>query len=380
MNSATPPSSPASPEVDLREKEARDEGSTVGSSRVVAEAKKVVPSWVSVAKDKRSLRKYDVERVPLHMFSWEGLSVITSAVGFPVKLHPETLACSNFEVAKVFVNVDVSKPLPREISFSKNGKEFAVDFHFPWLPTRCKLCKKWGHSDKVCALKGKDKVQEPPPVVPEEGKKSLETVLNKNVDMEDVTVGNLEINIAEGEGEPEANASENGEPEVNNGEQGDQGESNKWLLVSPSKAGRSPVFLSLKNQAADFQISGSKFSVLSNEDEEEGEIKGDGTQTPTVEESRCSDHMRCKIQLFQPKEKIQRPFKYVNAIERLPNFLPMIQAYWDSTEKIFHSTSAMYRFSKKLKNLKPLIRDLGREKLGNLSKRSEEAHVILCEK
>ncbi|XP_013739623.2 uncharacterized protein LOC106442489 [Brassica napus] len=94
----------------------------------------------------------------------------------------------------------------------------------------------------------------------------------------------------------------------------------------------------------------------------------------------CSDHMRCKIQLIQPKEKIQRPFKYVNAIGRLPNFLPMIHAYWDSTEKMFHSTSAMYRFSKKLKNLKPLIRDLGREKLGNLSKISEEAHVILCEK
>lgn len=94
----------------------------------------------------------------------------------------------------------------------------------------------------------------------------------------------------------------------------------------------------------------------------------------------CSDHMRCKIQLLQPMEKIQRPFKYVNAIGRLPSFLPMIHAYWDSAEKLFHSTSAMYRFSKKLKNLKPLIRELGREKLGNLSKRSEEAHIILCEK
>lgn len=436
LNSAAPPGSPASPEVDLSEKEARDEGSTVGSSREVGEAKKVVPSWVSVAQDKRSLRKYDVEvankdgllsveipdevlasstplwedfvvgkfldlsphvakvhmvlnkiwkygdesakvevfevnattmrfrvsnprsrekilkrgmwnivgvpmvvtkwtprteeerqkeeaipmwvhlqRVPLHMFSWEGLSVITSAVGFPVKLHPETLACSNFEVAKVFVNVDVSKPLPREISFTKNGKEFAVDFHFPWLPTRCKLCEKWGHSEKVCVLKGKDKVHESPPVVPEEEKKRLETVPSKNVDMEDAAVirveevaeavareneveeiaavieedvleGNLEINIVVGESE--ANAPKNGEQEVNNGEQGVQGETNKWLLVSPSKAGRSPVLLSLKNQVADFQISGSKFSVLSNEDEEEGEIKGDGTQTPTVEESRIN--------------------------------------------------------------------------------------------
>ena len=50
------------------------------------------------------------------------------------------------------------------------------------------------------------------------------------------------------------------------------------------------------------------------------------------------------------------------------------------TEKLFHSTSEMFRFSKKLKNLKPLIRELGREKLGNLTIRAKEAHTILCEK
>lgn len=58
----------------------------------------------------------------------------------------------------------------------------------------------------------------------------------------------------------------------------------------------------------------------------------------------------------------------------------MIQAYWDSTEKLFMSTSSMYRFSKKTKKLKPLIRELGREKLGNLTKRTKEAYETLCEK
>ena len=94
----------------------------------------------------------------------------------------------------------------------------------------------------------------------------------------------------------------------------------------------------------------------------------------------CSDHMRCKIQLLAPSEKIRRPFKYVNAIGSLPQFLPMVKEYWESTEELFHSISAMYRFSKKLKNLKPMIRELGREKLGNLSKRTSEAYSILCEK
>lgn len=83
---------------------------------------------------------------------------------------------------------------------------------------------------------------------------------------------------------------------------------------------------------------------------------------------------------MQDLEKIKRPFKYVNAIGKLPKFIPMVKEYCDSTEKLFLSTSAMYRFSKNLKNLKPLIKELGREKLGNLSIRAHEAHVTLCEK
>lgn len=94
----------------------------------------------------------------------------------------------------------------------------------------------------------------------------------------------------------------------------------------------------------------------------------------------CSDHMRCKIQIFPPNEKMRRPFKYVNAIGKLDAFLPLVQDFWNSTPKLFHSTSALYRFSKKLKNLKPLIRELGKEKLGNLTKKAKEAHERLCEK
>ena len=100
----------------------------------------------------------------------------------------------------------------------------------------------------------------------------------------------------------------------------------------------------------------------------------------TFEPGGCSDHLRCKIQLKPPVEKIKKPFKYVNAIGSLSGFLPMVQEYWESTEVLFHSTSAMFRFSKKLKNLKPLIRTLGREKLGNLTKRAQETYEVLCEK
>ena len=93
-----------------------------------------------------------------------------------------------------------------------------------------------------------------------------------------------------------------------------------------------------------------------------------------------SDHLRCRIQLINENVKIKKPFKYVNSIGKLPSFLPMVEEYWASTDKLFHSTSALFRFSKKLKALKPLIRTLGREQLGNLTKRANEAHIELCEK
>lgn len=94
----------------------------------------------------------------------------------------------------------------------------------------------------------------------------------------------------------------------------------------------------------------------------------------------CSDHLRCKIQLLPSKEVIRKPFKYVNALGKLEAFFPLVKEYWDSTTSLFHSTSAMFRFSKKLKSLKPLIRELGKAKLGNLTKKAKEAHEILCEK
>lgn len=78
------------------------------------------------------------------------------------------------------------------------------------------------------------------------------------------------------------------------------------------------------------------------------------------EPGSCSDHRRCIVQLFPPNEKIRRPFKYVNALGSLPSFLPMVQSYWESTERLFLSTSVMFRFLKKLKNLKPLIREMGK--------------------
>lgn len=145
-----------------------------------------IPMWVYL------------KMVPLSMYSWVGLSFISSAAGFPVRLHPETLACTNLDTAKVFVKVDVSKELPKKINFTKYGKDFLVEFIYPWLPPRCNVCGKWGHSEKVCVAQQKqeeyvkeDKIED---VVASDHGPSRKSLVGAEADMI-VTVSEIEDDI-----------------------------------------------------------------------------------------------------------------------------------------------------------------------------------------
>lgn len=118
----------------------------------------VVSKWSPVEEDSTATLPLWVHlsNVPLSMYSWEGLSFITSAAGIPDHLHPETLACTNLETAKVFVKADLTKELPRRINFTIQGKETLIDFAYPWLPPRCVDCGKWGHYATFCKVNKKD--------------------------------------------------------------------------------------------------------------------------------------------------------------------------------------------------------------------------------
>lgn len=64
----------------------------------------------------------------------------------------------------------------------------------------------------------------------------------------------------------------------------------------------------------------------------------------------------------------------------LEEFKPMVENIWRETQLIFLSTSSLFRFSKKLKALKPLIKSLAKNMVGNLTKKALEAFKVLCEK
>lgn len=98
------------------------------------------------------------------------------------------------------------------------------------------------------------------------------------------------------------------------------------------------------------------------------------------ESGGCSDHLRCRIKVGDDRPRPRGPFKFSNILISSPEFMPLVETYWASTPTLFHSTSAMFRFSKKLKALKPIIKTLSRNKLSHLSTRVHEAHTVLCEK
>ena len=48
------------------------------------------------------------------------------------------------------------------------------------------------------------------------------------------------------------------------------------------------------------------------------------------------------------------------------------------TAPLYNSTSALFRLSKKLKALKPVLKSLGKEKVGEIIKKTREALQTLC--
>lgn len=183
------------------------------------------------------------------MYSWEGLSFITSAAEHPVRLHPETASCSNVKIAKIFVNAYLSKELPQKIIFTKNGTSSLVEFIYPWLPVRCNTCGKWGHIEKVCVMNKKDETFKSVKEIIEHGLKEKET--GKGAYPQEDRGEQTEV--------MEAIAQSNTEEEVEEGEVIEW-----WLNVSPGKTSRSPKTKAL--QYGQVKIA-SRYSALENADD-----------------------------------------------------------------------------------------------------------------
>ncbi|XP_038990688.1 uncharacterized protein LOC120113688 [Hibiscus syriacus] len=100
--------------------------------------------------------------VPLELFSRTGLSYIASAIGNPLSMDSVTAAKSRLEYAKVCIEIGVNQVIPKFIDVQlKDGKSISVLVEVPWLPSSCRKCSLFGHSDKNCnSLKNQPPVKQ----------------------------------------------------------------------------------------------------------------------------------------------------------------------------------------------------------------------------
>lgn len=93
----------------------------------------------------------DLANVPGYLYSKKGLSFLSRTAGKFIKIHPHTERCIRLDVARVLVELDLTKPLPSKISFKdQKGIDTLVSITYPWLPPRCSVCAKWGHNEQNC--------------------------------------------------------------------------------------------------------------------------------------------------------------------------------------------------------------------------------------
>ncbi|KFK39855.1 hypothetical protein AALP_AA3G297300 [Arabis alpina] len=230
---------------------------------------KVLPMWITLKK------------VPHRMYSWGGLGFIASAVGKPIRLHPETELCSSFEEAKVLVEADLSKEFPKSYRLrSKTGMDAEVEFVYPRLPVRCNTCFEWGHLRSACS-------------------KQVASVSRQDVAAVDAEQSQDPVEPIQPSHDPQAHTAEESSPiSIEHGindseskevvghedtEKDDTQSPTSWSTVSPAKVGRSG---DKKIQAAEVG-SPSRFAVLGIDEEvgdETDQMVADVVEVETDEE------------------------------------------------------------------------------------------------
>ncbi|XP_062080548.1 uncharacterized protein LOC133785316 [Humulus lupulus] len=82
------------------------------------------------------------------------LSALVSTLGKPIMVDKVTMDRSMMQFARVLVDIDIADEVPKSIQFLNERGQLMEQFvEFEWLPTQCKLCKVFGHTESLCNKK-----------------------------------------------------------------------------------------------------------------------------------------------------------------------------------------------------------------------------------
>lgn len=111
--------------------------------------------------------------VPLDLRHKRGLSLVAGLVGEPKETNDFTKNLVSLTISHVKVAVDLTKPLPEVVEFTRqSGEVIEVAVTYPWIPPACSHYKEIGHIAKNCLLL-------PPPVQQQQTKKPVPSTSTK---------------------------------------------------------------------------------------------------------------------------------------------------------------------------------------------------------
>lgn len=89
--------------------------------------------------------------LPLEFWNVRALSKIASKLGVPKQADKLTISRDRVSFARVLVEVDITKPLKREVCITvPNGKELIQPVWYEYIPKFCPECKAIGHLSDKC--------------------------------------------------------------------------------------------------------------------------------------------------------------------------------------------------------------------------------------
>ncbi|XP_019260265.1 PREDICTED: uncharacterized protein LOC109238288 [Nicotiana attenuata] len=107
------------------------------------EVLQTIPVWV----------KYP--NLPLNCWGKRSLSRISSGLGIPLYADAYTTQVDRISYARVLIEMDVTKKLPRSIKVTDpNGREFIQEIAYDWVPEFCTKCMQVDHQCRVAEQSG----------------------------------------------------------------------------------------------------------------------------------------------------------------------------------------------------------------------------------
>ncbi|GKA76547.1 putative non-LTR retroelement reverse transcriptase, partial [Tanacetum coccineum] len=260
----------------------------------------IISKWSPIEEDAQpEVKKMPVwvvvKNLPRYMYAWEGFAFMTSPIGEPIRLHPETEMCKNFEEGRVFVEADLTKPLPTQYNFdTEEGENVLVTFEYPWLPPRCHQCSNWGHNIDDC-LKKKEVASGSPTKSPKKVGDASNITVEKSSQVEkpvldEVEQGNIVSPVQVNSGSKEKEETIDPKKVV------DVDQEEGWS--TPPHSMNSPRKVTKDSKYGDVRIEASCFSALNGKGE-----NGEDMDAENMEEGEVSNNDEEGIVLCDPKKK-----------------------------------------------------------------------------